>query len=86
MTQIRRILLEAWFHFEHHMILVQLREHGRYQSLAECVVQRIVDHGGRNAEAGSRIAIVDEIGPKTQHLLIARHVAKLGQLPQLIEH
>ena len=37
------ILLELRLHFEHHVVLVQLREDGGDLALAEGVVERVVD-------------------------------------------
>ena len=31
------------FDFQNHVILIELREDGRYLALAECVVKRVVD-------------------------------------------
>jgi hypothetical protein len=42
-VQIRGILLELRIDFQHHVVLVQLREHRRDLPLAEGVVERVVD-------------------------------------------
>ena len=43
-------MLELRLHFEHHAVLVRLREDGGDQPLAEGVVQRVVDRPRRDAE------------------------------------
>ena len=73
-------LLEIGLDFQHHVVLVQLREHGRDLALAVGVVQRLIDVGGRNAEAGSGVAVEHHAGAQTPDLLIAGHVAQLRQL------
>ena len=35
---------------KHHVVLIQLGEDGGYLTLAECIVERIVDHLRRDAE------------------------------------
>src|SRR5208282_4446668 len=45
------IVLETGAHFQHDVILVQLREHGGDFTLPVSVVQRVVDGGGRDAQA-----------------------------------
>ena len=47
-------------YLEHHMVLVQLREDGRDLPLAEGIVERVVDHLRRDAEARRGIAVDDE--------------------------
>ena len=37
------IAAEPGCHFQHNVILIQLGEHRRDQSLAECIVERIID-------------------------------------------
>ena len=54
-------LLEVGLHFQHHVVLVQLREHGRDLPLAEGVVERVVDHLRRDAEARGGVAVDDQM-------------------------
>ena len=42
---------------ENHVVLVQLREDGRYLPLAECVVESVVDRLWRNSQARRGVAI-----------------------------
>jgi len=67
---------------QHDAILVQLREDRRDLALAERVVQRIVDHQGRDAEPRGGGAI--DLHSRLQALveLVRRHVVQFGQLPQ----
>ena len=51
-------------HLEHHVILIQLREHGGHLALAICVVKRIVDHRRRDAEPRGRVAIEHQLYAK----------------------
>ena len=44
-------MFEAGFHFEHHVILIQLSEDGRHLALTVGIVEGIVDSRGRDAEA-----------------------------------
>ena len=55
-----RILLKLRQDFQHHVILIQLCEQGRDLALAESIVERVVDHLGRDAQPGSGIAIDDQ--------------------------
>ena len=50
------LLLELRRDFQHHVILVELREHGRHLALAERVVERVVDQLRRDAEPRSGVA------------------------------
>ena len=43
LQRIRDRLLKLRVHFQHHVVLVQLREDGRDLALAEGVIQRVVD-------------------------------------------
>src|SRR5690606_40618617 len=48
---------ERFLHFQHHPILARLGEDGGDEALAERVVQRGVDLGGRDAEPPGAVAI-----------------------------
>ena len=79
-----RILLEFRLDFQHDMVLVQLSKHGRDQTLAEGVVQRVVDHLRGNCIASSAVAIDNESRLQSFSLLIAGHVPKIGQHLQFL--
>src|SRR6266478_6823026 len=74
-----RILLELRVHFEDHVILIELRENGRDQALAESVVKRVVNVGGKNAQSRSGVAVDGERGDEALVQLVAGHIAQLGQ-------
>ena len=65
--------------FKHHVILIQLREHGRDLALAEGVVERVVDLLHADAQARSRIAIDDQRGFEPAVLLVGRDIAQVRQ-------
>ena len=62
---------------ENHPILVRLGEVGRRDPLTERVVERIIDAGGRDAEAGRRRAVDGHLELFAVEFEIARHVLKL---------
>ena len=64
---------------QHHVVLVELGEHGRDLALPERVVQRVVDHRGRDPEARGSIAIDDQMRTESLVLLVGCHVAQRGQ-------
>ena len=66
------------------MILVQLRVQSRNLPLPEGVVERFVDHFGRNAHARSGHAVDHKRGRQSRGLLVGRYVAKLRQPLQLL--
>ena len=84
--QIDRIVLEPGLHFQHHVILVQLREHGGHFALAIGVVKRVVDRRGRDAQARGGIAVENHAHAQAVHLLIGCHVAQLGNVLQPRHH
>ena len=51
-------------HFEHHVVLVELREHRRDLPLAEGVVERVVDHLRRDAQARGGVAVDHQGWPR----------------------
>ena len=79
-----RALAEVGLHLQHHPVLVELGEDGRDLALAEGVVERVVDHLGRDAESGGGGAIDAHGGLETLILLVARHVAELGQCAEAL--
>ena len=80
-AQIERILPERGLHFQHHVVLVQLREHGGDFALAVGVVERLVDGGGRDAQARGGVAVEHQPGAQTLHLLVAGHIASVPAAP-----
>src|SRR5260370_19826502 len=66
---------------EHHMVLVELGEQSRDLSLAEGVVERVVDHLRGNPEPRGGYPIDHQRGPQGLVLLIVRHAPKLGERP-----
>src|SRR6266478_3143172 len=81
--QVFRALLELRVDFQHDVVLIQLRENGGDQALAESVVQRVVNVGGKNSEARRRVAIDGEHREQALVLLVAGDVTQLGQLLEL---
>ena len=79
-------LLERMLDFEHHVILVQLREDGGYFALAVRVVERLVDGGRRNSQARRGVAVELQRGAKALRLLIAGDVGQFRQLPKPRQH
>src|SRR6266481_2500866 len=74
-----RVLLELRVHFQDDVVLIQLRENGGDQALAESVVERVVYIGGKNSEARSGIAIDGEHREQALVLLVAGDITQLGQ-------
>ncbi len=73
------ILLECRIHFEHDVILVQLRKNRGDLPLAERVVQRVVDRLRQNSQPRCRVAINRQGCLHAALLLIAGHIAQLGK-------
>ena len=67
------------------MILIELRENGGDLALTEGVVERVVNIGGKNAEARSSVTIDGERGEKTLVLLVAGDVADVRERLQLLD-
>ena len=86
MIQVGRTLRKVRIDPEHHVVLIQLREHGRDLPLAVRVVERLIDGRGGNAESSRGVPIERDLGTQTLDLLIARNVAKPWELPQLGQH
>ncbi len=80
-AQIERALIEVGLHLQHHVILIQLREHGGHFTLAIGVVERLVDGRCSDAKARSRGAIEHQLRLNALRLLIARDIAEFRQLP-----
>ncbi len=79
------ILLELRIHFEHDVILVQLRENRGHLPLPERVIQRVVNRLRQNSQPGCCVAINREGGLHPALLLIAGHVGQLIQISQFID-
>ena len=79
-----RTLLKIRFHLHYHMVLVQLREDGRDLTLAEGVVEGIVDHLGGDAQPRGGVAVDHQRGLQPPVLLITRHVPQLRECLQLL--
>src|SRR5579863_4953711 len=82
-VQVGRAALELRHHLEDDVILVELRVQGGDLALAKRVVERLIDHLGRDAHARSGDTVNDELFGQGAGLLIGGHVAKLGQLLEL---
>src|ERR1700757_977291 len=66
-----RALPKLRLHLHDNMVLIERSEHGRDLALAERVVEGVVDHLRREAEARSGGAVVDEGSLEAVVLLIA---------------
>ena len=77
------VLAELRGDFQHHMVLVELREHDGDQALAEGVVEGVVDGRSGQAEPRGRVAIDDQVFFQRVILLVGGHVAQVGQSLQL---
>ena len=77
------IAAESRRDFQHDMILVQLREHGGHQALAESIVKRVVNLLHAEAQPGSVVAIDNQRRFQPVILLIRGDVAQGGQGSQL---
>ena len=75
--------LKTRLDFQHHMILVQLREHCRYETLSECVVQSVVDHLGRDSKTRCAVSIDHQSCLESLVLLVAGNITQFGQRLQL---
>ncbi len=84
-VQIARRLAEAGIDFEHHAVLVQLGEHDRNLTLAEGVVQRVVDQLRRHAQPRRRVPVDDHLKLPSLVLLVAGDVPKLGKRLELLD-
>ena len=73
-----RPALELRLHFEHHAVLVRLREDGRDEALAERVVERVVDRRRRDAEPARRVAVDVDVRLQALVLQVARDVGELA--------
>src|SRR5437667_213458 len=59
---------------------------GRPLPLAEGVVQRVVDHQGRDAQPGGHGAVDRQRGLQSAVLLVGVDVDQAGHLPQFLQH
>ena len=73
---------ELRLHFQHHPILIGLREDRGYQALAKRVVQGVVDGRRGDAQAARRGAIDFHVGFQSLVLQVTGHVGQLRQLVQ----
>src|SRR5882757_7129817 len=73
-----RRLLELRVGFQNYVVLIQLGVDRGDLTLAEGVIQSVVDVGGENAEARGGVAVDGEIYEQTAIELIAGDVEKLG--------
>ncbi len=80
------VLLELGLHLEDDAVQVELGEDGRHLALAEGVVERVVDGLQADAQARRRVAIDGERHLEARRLLIAGHVAELGEVGHRLEH
>ena len=70
---------------QHHMILVEHRIHGRYDPLAECVVERVVDGRGQDPEARGDLTVDGDVEQRPGILLIGGDVGDAGDGLDLVE-
>src|SRR6202000_561962 len=77
-----RVLPVARRNFHDDVILVQSVVDRRYRTLAEGIVERVVDCERRKAKSRSGIAVDNEIDRKTALLLIGIDIGKLSRLLQ----
>src|SRR6267143_2011487 len=73
------ILLELRIDFQNDVILVELSEDRGDLALAKGIVERVVNVGGKNAEARSGVAVDGDGSEETLVQLVAGDVAKFGQ-------
>ena len=73
-------------HFHDELVGVDLGEVLRNLALADRVIQRVVDHLGLNAEAGSGVAVDGDHRGGPAGLLVGRDIAQLGQRFQLAQN
>src|ERR1019366_8146248 len=64
-AQIGRSLAKRGADFEHHVVLVELREDGGNFPLAVGVVERLVDGGWRNSQPRGGVAVKYQLGAQT---------------------
>ena len=69
-----RILRVARVDLHHHVILIDRAVDDRDLTLAECVIERVVDLAGADAEARRGVAIDLKIGFESFQLLVGAHV------------
>ncbi len=81
-----RVGLEVLSHFHHHVVLVQLGEDCGNLPLTECIVERVVDVGHRDAQARSGVAIDHQLGPQALILQVAGYVGNDLFLGQFLHH
>jgi hypothetical protein len=73
------VVLKLRVGFENHVILVELRVHRVDLPLPECIVERVIDSGWSDAEAGCCCTIDDERHGQAPRLLIGGNVFKFFQ-------
>src|SRR5579864_5331680 len=76
MVQGGGVLLKLGIDLEYHVVLIQLSKDYRYLTLAESIIQRVVDHLRGDAEPRRSIAIDHELGLRAPVLLIIRDILK----------
>ena len=76
--EVRGPLVLAGLGLQHHPVLVQLGEHGGDLPLAESVVEGVVQHLGRDAQARGCGPIEGDADLEPGVLLVAGHVPQLG--------
>ena len=65
-------MLQFWIDLQYHVVLIQLREHCGNLTLAERVIQSVVDQLRRDSQPRSGIAIDNQHGLATVVLLVGR--------------
>ena len=85
-AQRQRILPVFRRGLHHHVVLIQCSLHRRYGSLANLVIERVVDELRRDAEARGRSAIVLNERLQPEVLLIRAHISDDTDVSEFPEH
>src|SRR5258708_18255442 len=79
------ILLELRIHFQDHVVLVELGKNGGDLPLAKSIVKRVVNVGGKNAEARGGITVDGDRSDEALVQLIAGDIAKFWKRFQFVD-
>src|SRR6266436_2832358 len=80
-----RILLELRVHFEDHVILIELSKNRGDLPLAKSIVKRVVNVGGKNAEARGGVAVDGDGSDEALIQLVAGDIAKFRKRFQFVD-
>src|ERR1700751_3704235 len=84
-VQDARILLKLGIDFQHNVILVELREHGRYLTLTKRIIEGVVDSRSRDAQPRRRGPVNHKLNAETIVLLVGSDIAQRWHCPKLVE-